>query len=183
MPTRAEVMRALDGAYRLARMDPSGMTLFDLSVDGFWRSFFAAVVALPGYAILITHELAVAPESDGLFGRILVRAVTYLVAWAAFPIAALILCRVLDVAGYYVPLIIAMNWAAVLQTYAFVAGLLAALILPGLLATPLNLAILGAVIFYQWFVIRTALQVSGPQALVFLLVDLVLSVLINLSSQ
>ena len=47
MPDRQEVLSALYGAYRLAWFDVSGMTFLNLTVEGFWRSFFAAVLVAP----------------------------------------------------------------------------------------------------------------------------------------
>ena len=62
MPDRAEVLRSLYGAYRLAFLDQSGMAHFNLSVDGFWRSFFAAVLVAPGFAVLVVQKLVARPE-------------------------------------------------------------------------------------------------------------------------
>ena len=44
---------SLYGAYRLARADKSGLNYFDASIDGFWRSFFAAVVIAPLFALFL----------------------------------------------------------------------------------------------------------------------------------
>ena len=57
MPDHEEVLHSLYGAYRLAFLDRSGMSHFNLSVDGFWRSFFAAVLVAPGFALLVVQEL------------------------------------------------------------------------------------------------------------------------------
>ena len=45
MPSMADTKRALEGAWLIARRDPGAMSRFDLTVEGFWASFFAAVVA------------------------------------------------------------------------------------------------------------------------------------------
>jgi hypothetical protein len=44
------------------------------------------------------------------------------------------------------------------------------------------LIITGGILFYQWFVTRTALQTTGGIALLMVLVDLVLNTTINLSA-
>ena len=51
MPTAAwlEVRLAMIGALRLARGDRGGLSCFDRSLDGFWRSFRAAVISYPLY--------------------------------------------------------------------------------------------------------------------------------------
>ena len=53
MPSANQVMYALYGAYRLARFDAAGMRYFETSIEGFWRSFFAAVIVAPPYALLL----------------------------------------------------------------------------------------------------------------------------------
>ena len=37
-----EVFTALYGAYRLARLDAGGLKYFDITDQGFWRSFFCS---------------------------------------------------------------------------------------------------------------------------------------------
>jgi hypothetical protein len=180
MPSYDEVVRSLYGAYLLARADRSGMAHFDLSVDGFWRSFFAAVLALPGYVIIVAGEVALGAEAESGAGMILARGVVYVVGWIAFPVAALVLCRLLGLGSNYVALIIAANWATVLQIYAFVAALLGSQILPGPIAGLVNIAIMVAIFAYLWFVIRTSLQTTGAIAVLFLLVDLLLTVTIDM---
>ena len=53
------------GAYRLARLDAAGMSYFDTSVAGFWRSFFAAVIIAPFYAMLLAIRFPIiAADAD-----------------------------------------------------------------------------------------------------------------------
>jgi hypothetical protein len=80
-----------------------------------------------------------------------------------------------------VPLIVAVNWAAVLQLGVLLAAMLLGLLLPALEGLVL-LVVTGGLLFYQWFVIRTALQTTGGVALLLVLVDLVLNTTINLSA-
>jgi len=42
MPSRAEVVQALYGTWRFARLDRSAARFFDLSHHGVWQSFWAA---------------------------------------------------------------------------------------------------------------------------------------------
>src|SRR5690606_28113057 len=135
MPDRGEVLSGLFGAYRLAWFDPSGMAHFNLTVVGFWRSFFAAVWVAPAYAILVGMQLAAETEEFNLALVFLVEAIAYVLAWAAFPLAAVVLTRLLGLDRNYVALIVAVNWTAVLQTGAFLAVVLLALVLPQGLGT------------------------------------------------
>ena len=180
MPDREEVYRSIYGAYRLAFLDPSGMAYFNLSVDGFWRSFFAAVLVAPGYVLLVAQKLTAQPDVLDLGWAILVQTLAYGLIWAAFPLVALVLAQLLGLSRNYVPLIVAVNWAAVLQLGVLLAAMALGLLVPALEGLVL-LLVTGGLLFYQWFVIRTALQTTGGIALLMVLVDLVLNTTINLS--
>jgi hypothetical protein len=177
MPDREEVLSALYGAYRLAWFNVSGMTYFNLTVDGFWRSFFAAVLVAPAYAVLVGLRVSAAEVNIAFV--FLTEALGYVLAWCAFPAVALVLTRLLGLDRNYVALIVAHNWSAVLQMAAFVAVVLVGGILPAALGTLLVALTTLAILVYQWFVIRTALQTSGGIALMLLLVDLVITSLIS----
>jgi hypothetical protein len=179
MPDREEVLRGLYGAYRLAWFDPSGMTNFNLTVEGFWRSFFAAVLVAPAYAILIAMQLSAEVEELNLALVLLTEGIGYVLAWSAFPLIAIVLTRLLGLDRNYVALIVAVNWSAVLQTGAFLAVLLFGLIAPEGLGTLIVTLTTLAILIYQWFVIRTALDTTGGIALMLLLVDLVITTMIN----
>jgi hypothetical protein len=182
IPDPAEVLRSLYGTWRLARMDVSGMQHFNLSVEGFWRSFFAAIIIAPGYALLVVQRTLDREESYDLGSTVVVESIAYLAAWAAFPLVAVVLTQLLGLGRHYVELIVAVNWAAVLQIAAFLAAVALSLILPAGLGALLLAIVTGALMLYQWFVMRTALQTTGGVALAFVLVDLLISTVINLSA-
>ncbi len=183
MPDRREVFASLYGAWRLAFLDQSGMRHFNLTVDGFWRSFFAAVLVAPAFAILVAQKLASVPGPLDLGWATLVQALAYALSWAAFPLAAVVLTQLLGLSRNYVALIIALNWATVLQVGVFLAAVVVELAAPGLLDGLILLLVTGAILFYQWFVTRAALQSTGGVALLLVLVDLVLNTAINLSAE
>jgi hypothetical protein len=183
MPDREEVLRSIYGAYLLARMDVAGMRLMNLTVEGFWRSFFAAVLVAPGYALLVAHRMMGRPDGVDAGWAILVHALAYIIGWAAFPIIALVLTFLLNVSRNYVPLIVAVNWSVVIQVVAFLFVIAATLVLPSLLAGMLLVVVTIAILFYQWFVTRAALQTSGGIALVLVLMDLAVNTAINVSAE
>ena len=182
MPDRAEVLHSLYGAYRLAFLDRSGMAHFNLSVDGFWRSFFAAVLVAPGVAILVAQKLIARPDPLDLGWATVVQILAYGLTWAAFPLAALFLTQLLGLSRNYVPLIVALNWAEVLQVAVLLAATVVGVVIPGVLDGLILLIITGGILAYQWFVTRTALQTTGGIALLMVLVDLVLDAAIGLSA-
>jgi hypothetical protein len=181
IPDQQEIIRSIFGAYQLARMDRSGMAQFDLSVDGFWRSFFAAVIVAPGYALLVSQELAARPEELNLLWAFVVETLAYAIGWAAFPVVAIGLAQVLGLSRNYAAMIIAPNWAAVIQMAAFLAAIGLGFLLPSLAGVAVTLTT-GAILFYQWFVIRTALGCSAGIAVALVLIDLFVNSVINVTA-
>ena len=184
MPSAREVFAALYGAWRLMRFDAGGMAWFDVSITGFWRSFFAAVLVAPGFAVLLMYNLAGrGDEPVGLARAIVVWTVAYAVMWAAFPIAAILITRLLRLGGRYIPLIIAYNWANVPQMVVnLVATLISAGGEPG---GPGNLVALGAFIYlrvYLWFVMRAALETTALTAAAIVLFDFLIGAIIGFTA-
>ena len=173
--------RGIAGAWRLARLDANGFRYFDLSEAGFWKSFQAAVVAAPLFVLLILLRSEEHPLSDDPLRAIFIEAIGYVVGWTAFPLAAWYLASALQKQQRYTAYIIAYNWANVIQVAAFLplALLSASGVLPGSFVVLLALLLTGAVIYYQFFIVRTALGVEVLPALGFVAIDLMLGLAID----
>jgi hypothetical protein len=182
IPDQQEIVRSLFGAFRLARLDGRGMGYFNLSIEGFWRSFFAAAIVAPGYALLVAQKLATWPAAVDPAVAVLIEAAAYALSWIAFPVAAVFLTTLLGLSRNYVSLIVAANWAEVLQFAAFLLVMLATLLLPSGVRGPVLVAVIGAILAYEWFVARTALETTGGVAVGIVLVDLLLGVGINVAA-
>jgi hypothetical protein len=182
IPDQHEIVRSLFGAFRLARLDGRGMGYFNLSIEGFWRSFFAAAIVAPGYALLVAQKLATWPATVDPAVAVLIEAAAYVLSWIAFPVAAVFLTMLLGLSRNYVPLIVAANWAEVLQFALFLLVMLATLLLPAGVRGPVLVAVIGAILAYEWFVARTALETTGGVAVGIVLVDLLLGVGINVAA-
>jgi hypothetical protein len=171
----------LTGALRLARLDRSGMRYFEPTVDGFWRSFQAAVIAAPIYLLLILLRTDEHPLSADPLRATLIEAIGYVIEWTAFPLAAWYLARAFNCSGRYFGFVVAYNWANVIQVavYVPVALLAATSVLPDSLISILALAVTAAVIYYQYFITRTALGVDALAAIAFVGTDFVLSLLLD----
>ncbi len=183
MPDRAEVQRSLYGVYRLALLDPQGFGYLNLSVEGFWNSFFAAILAAPAYAILIADTVLSTEESVDLGWFVIVETIAYIIGWAAFPVAALIATRFLGLGRNYAILVIAANWAVVLQVTMFLMVVLLTPMLPESAGSLAMLVATVAILAYQWFITRTALQTTGGIAAALVILDLTLNILISLSAE
>jgi hypothetical protein len=181
IPDQEEVFRSIYGAYRLARLDRSGMGHFNLSVEGFWRSFFAAVLVAPGYALLVMQDLLGRPEEVSPAWALVIETLGYAIGWAAFPLVAIVVTQLLGLSRNYAAMIIAANWAAVIQIGLFVVAVGLGFVLPSLAGFTVTLATV-AILSYQWFVFRTALGTTSGIAIALVLLDLLLNSAVSLTA-
>lgn len=178
MPDRQEIWSSIYGAFRLAFFDTSGLNHLNISVEGFWRSFFAALLVAPGYVILAGQGLIVDDESLSIW-LIVVHTMIYVVSWMIFPLTAFFIVDLLKLGHRFTALIVAVNWAAVIEVTVMILGLGFAMIMPPDAANLMIVAIVVGLIIYQWFVIRTALQSSGTVAFAFVLFGLLVSAMLE----
>ena len=182
MLSAREAATSLYGAYRLARFDARGMTYFETSLAGFWRSFFAAVIVAPMFAVVLVMRYAAGEAAvDGVrFAS--VEAIAYVIAWVAFPLVMVSLARLLDREERYLGYIVAYNWASVLQNglYLPLVMLGAAGVIPAETAGPLILIALSLIFVYGWFIAKVALDVGAWTAVALVALDLMLSVFIDI---
>src|SRR6201985_3110435 len=182
MPTAAwlEVRLALIGSLRLARGDRGGLLCFDRSVDGFWRSFRAAVISYPLYLVLLSMRVTVAEwETSGAFVIIAVETIAYVIAWTAFPLLMLIVTQRIARPHRFFDFMVPYNWSQLPQSALFVlVGLGSDSGVLGVQATQvIEVAAAVAVLVYEWFIARVALDTSVAAAAFIVFVDLLLGVL------
>ena len=183
MPLAQEIYQSLYGAWRIACMDAGAMRYFNLTIDGFWRSFIAAVLLAPFFLITnIVNETGAGAQhlADNAVGYAIVWLVVWFVGWAVFPLIMVPVASLLNLSGTYVPFIIAWNWssmlmAAVLYPLSFLFGL-------GVIgeggAALLLMAARMSVFFYAYLVARTSLQCSLAVAVGIVLLEFLLGLLI-----
>src|SRR5437762_5479479 len=177
LPAWIEVQLAVGGALKLARGDRRGLGFFDTSIDGFWRSFRAALICYPFYLVLLGFRVAAPYWAASGVPRILaVETIGYAISWVAFPLLVLPLARWLGREDRFLAFMVAYNWSQLPQTALFVvlAANSAAGLLPHALAQFADFAAAVAVLLYEWYIARVALAVSASQAVPVVLLDLVL---------
>jgi len=179
MPPLAEIRHYFEGAVRLAKGDTGGMEHFDFSVDGFWRSFWALVVVAPGYAIIVADQYISRGDPVAFWPTFSAETVSYLLSWIVFPVLAIWLTRMFDVAERYVPLIVTLNWSSMVQIAAMLVPIALAAVLSPAMAQFLFFIVTGAVLFYHGFIIKTALDCTIGIAALFLAADLVAVMIIK----
>ena len=176
-----EASYAIYGAWRLARLDASGVQFFGNTVEAFWRSFWAAAIALPPYALMLLMRLADSPVSIRPFTAALVEVIAYIAGWTAFPLAMFYVARMFDRGTVYLRYIAAYNWSVVLQVALLlgVTALAASGLLPQAAGALLSLAATLAILTYQWFIARAALNATIGGAVAIVALDLMLGIAIN----
>jgi hypothetical protein len=165
MPDRQEIERSLFGVWRLAMLDPGGLRWLNLSVDGFWRSFWVIPLLLPVQLLLawlIPDEEAVA--ASGMAPWLLFRALLSVLTWVGFVVAMIPVCRLLRLGHAYVTYVIAWNWSALPQAAVLLAAALVYGLLPESAGVVLLLAVQLAVLAYIFLVTRYALGTDGLTA-------------------
>jgi hypothetical protein len=177
-----EVQLALAGCLRLARGDRGGLACFDRSLDGFWRSFRAAVISYPLYLMLLAMRVSIAEwQQSGGWRIVTVETIGYVVAWVAFPLLMLNVARWIGRAHRFFDFMVPYNWCQVPQSALFVlVGLVSAGgVLSAQVSEAMDLAAAIATLLYEWFIARVALDTTGLVAVFVVLLDLVLGVLIS----
>jgi hypothetical protein len=176
-----EASRSVSGAWGLLRRDPAAPTAFNATLDGFWRSFFAAVLLLPlqlAYLAIIGPPAGAEQAPDGT--RWIVYFLIYVIGWAAWPLIAFYLTRIMDCGDRLLGYVVAYNWSQLL-TGPFIIGLdvLGRIVLPQEVALVLNLAGFGGVLFYEYIIARQMLGVVAGKAIVLVLTALLLGLVLR----
>ena len=177
-----EMRLALAGTWRLARGDRGGLFCFDRSLDGFWRSFRAAVISYPLYLVLLAMRVSVGEwQRSGGWRIVTVETIGYVIGWVAFPLLMLNVVRWIGRAHRFVDVRVPYNWCQVPQSALFVVvGLVSAGgVLSNQASEAMDIAAAIATLVYEWFIARVALDTTGLAAVFIALLDFVLGVVIS----
>ena len=158
-----ELRESIWGAWRLAHLDPGGMRWLNLSSDGFFRSFFAAVLLAPAYFLVAWVGSMPGPDPANAPSRSIVAdLVSYPLLWLVFPLLLAAAAKPLGLARQYAAGVIALNWAqVVIMAVVLPITLLALTGALGPFGALLYLSAYAASLFYTWFVLRTALETTA----------------------
>ncbi len=181
MPTLHEIVASIYGACRLARLDAAGMSYFDTTIGGVWRSFFAAVLIAPFYALLLAIRFPLDGADVDPLQVVLAEGVAYVMSWVAYPVVMATLTQIMGRWERFPAYLVAYNWSMILQNALFLPiGLFGAMgVLPADAANFLWLIAFVAVLVYLWFIARTALDLPPFTCAGIVILDIALSYLIN----
>jgi hypothetical protein len=183
----AYMRRSVDAAFDLVVRDSRAWSKFDLTTEGFYRSFAAIFVILPLNIVigLIDNQITIAerirkgkPALEQVYGLddATFSTVAVCVEWLIFPIAMIFLLRFLGLAHRYVALIVAHNWATVvIWLFNLPAFLLyAAGWISSYVAIDLSLIVLGFTLYYRFYIAQTALDTTWTLAAGIAMIDFLL---------
>ncbi|UUX51981.1 hypothetical protein NUH88_09805 [Nisaea acidiphila] len=118
LPGTAEIVRALYGCWCLALGRPGAIDMFDRSEAGFYRSFFAAVLALPAILISDVANGSAAWISGDFFDWISY-GLRYAVYWLVFPLVACLIAEKIGKLDLILDFLVPYNWVTVPFAYIF----------------------------------------------------------------
>jgi hypothetical protein len=184
VPGRREILAALYGVWRLMRLDQGGMNWFNLTIEGFWRSFFVAVPAAPFFALLVYLDLSAQPVAIDAGWAAIIMTFYYLLGWVLVPLVSIGITKMLDLSRGYLPLIVAYNWVSLPQILiqALVSLIAATGVAPESATNFLMFIAVVYILVLEWFVVRTALQTTTATAIGIVLLFETLGIFLNLMS-
>jgi hypothetical protein len=177
---RAEVERALNGAWGVFLNRPDALRAFDTSVEGFWRSFQAILVVAPVYLITsLSDQLQVvgSPNATVTPGQYwTTELLTLVIDWIALPLLLAAVGGFIGIRRAYPAYIVVRNWAQplMLAPFAVISILAMAGLSADLLFIPSLLAI-GYSLRFNYVIVRRTLGVEIDVAIGFVVLDVLMS--------
>lgn len=176
---------AIYGVLRFAMFDRAAVQYFDNSEAAFWKSFCAAVIAAPGYLLLILIGLTEHPVEAGEVRILAVETISYVIGWVLFPLVMVSFTEAANCSRHYFRFISAWNWSAVLQVYFFLA--VTAFAASGSVgdgsAGIISVAATLATLVYQGFIAQETLKTKRAVTALIVAIDVVLGIAVNFASR
>lgn len=170
-------IQSVTGAWQLVMLNPRATDYFDISSEGFWKSFWAIPLATPLFFIWVRISFNQAAE-QGYGGPIEANILAFIIGLPLFALVMVFFTRFLKVDSHYSTMIIAYNWLSVVTYY--ITMPLDLLMRFGPLPQNISVLITIAVIFYlqvyvTWFMFKQSLRISGVLAIGVLVFEFLFS--------
>lgn len=153
------------------------MTFFDVSSDGFWKSFWAIIVMLPIFLVGLTYGGGTNGDQP-----VVTEVIFFIVSLPLMALVMYYFTRFMNIDDNYPSMIIASNWLTALNyNILVISGLFLNFFLPN---NEMALVIIYVLSFYfglyvAWFMYKTSLNISGYLAVGVLLFDAVFSLTVR----
>ena len=132
------ILKSMSGTLKLLQMKPQSMEYFDLSLDGFWKSFWALAVMAPAFLI----EFIYGAQAD---------------------VSQPLTTKFMKINTNYMPMVIAYNWLnAVTYNILIIAGLILNLLAPESQVTGVILLMFSVYfgLYVVWYTLKVSLAIS-----------------------
>ena len=161
-----DIQRSLKGAWRVMTGRPDGMRMLDTSLEGFWDSFFAMIVAFPALAIgwFASADTFVQYIEGVSRASIVARlAIVDLAVWLLPLIILGLVAKQVGIADRFVHYVVSGNWASAVLVWMMVPPSLLKLVAPDTadFASMLSLALFLLSMVLTWRQTNVALA-KGP---------------------
>lgn len=179
----ARTSAAIAGAVELFLGRRDALRRFDLSTEGFWHSFTAALYGVPFFLCLMAGDwsvLSAANEPPTLSAVILSRMADFTIDFLFLPIALALLAKRLGITRTYAGYVIARNWSTlvILAPQAVISLLLGFRWIDEDVAVLLSLVIAGVMLAYQFRITRWTLGWDAAAAAGLVAADFVSSLVL-----
>lgn len=188
MISTSEIRAALDGSWLLLRNQPQGMSYFDQSTQGFWRSFLVIFLLAPVFLVSALAEKKLLISENVILAEVfpenaywLAQFLSLAIDWVMLPLVLAMLASPIGVSRQYVPFIVVRNWTSILASVPYlVTGLLYLMgVIPSGIMVLLSFTCLIVVLWYRFLIARIALQTSASLAIGVVFLDILLSLIIG----
>lgn len=157
-----ETQAALTGAWRTMLGKADGLRMLDLSVDGFWNSFFSILVAMPAMIVSwvgIANEIGDPDAVAGRFGLVLRLAAVDIGTWVLPLVGLALIGPRAGIGGRFVHYVVASNWASAIIAWLMLPSALVRLFVPAAnqAASLLSLALFIASMVLTWRMTNVAI--------------------------
>lgn len=180
-----EIVNSLFGVYLLARRDPHALTCFNMSMEGFYRSFLAMILALPLFAIENSIDYREIPTDTSIVPFLLYLCLALLISWGSYLAIVAVLARYMGFSDRYSIFVVVYNWMqfGIILVW-FPISIIATGIFPENVAATITLLFIAASYALLWYMLKVTLNLTGMTAvglafLEFLIVILVQSIFLE----
>ena len=178
LPTTSQIVMALHGVWLIACRKPVSKVHFDVSVEGFWKSLFAAVLVLPANVIISFLTVIRSPEVDYDLYQATQDLLIYSITWLLYPLFVINVCIFIDKSERALAYLVPYNWASVPLGYMFASATVASghIFNTSPLGSFLLTIVYAAAIFLFFEVARQGLKISKLAAIGVVVFDFIFSI-------
>ena len=173
-----ETRRSVTGCWRLLMRDEGGYDDLNLSINGFWWSFAVLLPIAPFtiYFSQIVDQLGKSPNQTPISAQLI--GLALVLHWFGWPLIMAAVARIAGLTRNFVRYVVAYNWASLLVVAFELPPVL--LMWQGEATAGLGVAIyylvFAVLIYYHWYIAKTALDTSFHVAWAVTLGDLLLNI-------